>query len=102
MFKVTKWRTIIFYTLFIILTLFGSIKLLALDKYYVAQTNYSSIFEEEYVAPSDVELSFPEKKRNLIYIFAESMEASNVSIDNGGLVETAYTPNLEKLADAEC
>lgn len=97
-FKVTKWRTIIFYTLFIILTLFGSIKLLALDKYYVAQTNYSSIFEEEYVAPSDVELSFPEKKRNLIYIFAESMEASSVSIDNGGLVETAYTPNLEKLA----
>lgn len=99
LFKVTKWRKIIFYTIFIILTIISSIKLLALDKYWEAQHNYSSIFEKRYVIPSEVELEFPHKKRNLIYIFVESLEASNMSEANGGLVEETYTPRLEKMAN---
>ena len=97
-FKVTKLRQIIFYSLFVVVAIVGSIKLLALDKYYEAQTNYSVIFENKYISPDEVKLDFPEKKRNLIYIFVESLESSNMTIKNGGLVKKSYMPNLEKLA----
>ena len=39
----------------------------------------SAIFEEEYVDPDSVEIEFPEEKRNLIYIFLESMETTYFS-----------------------
>lgn len=97
-FKITKWHKIIFMGLFVVFSIVFSVKLLALDKYLEAQFNYSSIFEDEYVAPSEVDLKFPHKKRNLIYIVAESLETSNVAEKNGGLVKKSYTPNLEKLA----
>ena len=35
---------------------------------------YSDLYEKEYVDPRKVKLTFPEKKRNLIYIMLESME----------------------------
>ena len=36
----------------------------------------SNFFEANYVNPKEVELEFPKKKRNLIYIFSESMEST--------------------------
>ncbi len=38
------------------------------------QFEESSFIEDEYINPNDVELTFPEEKRNLIYIYLESME----------------------------
>lgn len=58
----------------------------------------SDLFEEEYVSPDDVEIKFPNKKRNLIYIFMESTEMSNVSKINGGTFDISIMPNLENLA----
>lgn len=58
----------------------------------------SDLFEEEYVSPDDVEIKFPNKKRNLIYIFMESTEMTNVSKINGGTFDVSIMPNLEKLA----
>ena len=45
----------------------------------------SNFIEEEYVSPRSVTLSFPEEKRNLIYIFVESGETSTQDAANGGL-----------------
>lgn len=46
----------------------------------------SSFFEENYVDPNEVEIVFPESKRNLIYIFLESMEATYFLENKGGSV----------------
>ena len=58
----------------------------------------TDLFKKYYVAPSNVEVTFPEKKKNLIYIFLESTEMSNVSQKNGGVFNNSIIPNLERIA----
>lgn len=58
----------------------------------------SDIFDKYYVDSSNVEISFPKGKNNLIYIFVESLESTNVSKSNGGVFEESIIPNLEILA----
>ena len=67
---------------------------------YVGNTIFASteIFDNYYVDASDVNITFPKDKRNLIYIFVESFETSNMSTENGGLFEESIIPNLEQLA----
>ena len=98
LFKVTKFRKVVCYILFVILSLYGSIKLVELDDYIKNITNESTIFEDYYVDGRKVEISFPSKKKNLIFLVVESLESSNVSIENGGVLEESISPNLEKLA----
>ena len=61
---------------------------------YVYNNLHSSTFiEENYVNPKDVKLVFPETKKNLIYIFLESMESTYINnLDND------YIPELSKIA----
>lgn len=66
---------------------------------YIKQQRSSSTFiKEQYVEPQDSLLTWPQKKRNLIYIFLESMEASYSSIENGGGFEEDLIPELTALA----
>ena len=58
----------------------------------------SLIFDEKYVDPNTVTITFPEEKRNLIYIFLESMETSYFSKEEGGALETNVIPELYDLA----
>ncbi|MDO4404634.1 MAG: LTA synthase family protein [Atopobiaceae bacterium] len=51
-----------------------------------------------YVNPSDVDIEFPEQKRNLIYIFLESMEMTYADEASGGAFEKNAIPQLTKLA----
>lgn len=61
---------------------------------------YAYLYEEDtfiqdhYIDPNSVTLTWPEKKRNLIYIFMESFEASSFSKELGGLNEHNLLPNL--------
>lgn len=66
--------------------------------YIANQVNTSSFIEEEYVDPENVEIQFPERKRNLIYIFLESMETTYYSKEDGGLSESDLIPEISKLA----
>lgn len=59
----------------------------------------STIYEDDYVDPKSVELTFPEKKRNLIYIFAESLETSYMSKDKGGSQNENLLPKLTEMLD---
>lgn len=58
----------------------------------------SSIYEDEYHNPEDVAITFPEQKRNLIYIYVESLETSYTSKDLGGALDRNLLPNLSQLA----
>lgn len=67
---------------------------------------YNSVFKNDdsdfirniYVDPRDVSIEFPEQKRNLIYVYMESMEMSFSDSENGGAFEDNYIPNLTNLA----
>lgn len=65
---------------------------LGITAYAKNQTTSSSFIEDNYVDPASVTLTFPEKKRNLIYIFLESMENTYSSEEYGG----AFPENVIK------
>lgn len=58
----------------------------------------SDFYEKEYVNPTKVKMTFPKEKKNLIYIFMESMESSYADKEDGGTMDDNYIPNLTKLA----
>ena len=64
------------------------------------QSTYSSFIDDNYVDPADVSLTFPEQKRNLIYIFLESMEMTYADKENGGAFDKNVIPELTELAQA--
>ena len=53
---------------------------------------------KNYVDPKNVEMKFPEKKRNLIFIFLESMETTYASTGDGGGFEQGCIPELVQIA----
>ncbi|MCB5953225.1 LTA synthase family protein [Enterococcus sp. BWT-B8] len=59
----------------------------------------STLFEKEYVDPKTVEIDFPEEKRNLIYIFVESLEGSYTSEKLGGTQPYNLLQELTDLTD---
>ncbi|MBR0367704.1 MAG: sulfatase-like hydrolase/transferase [Clostridia bacterium] len=66
--------------------------------YFKSLTQQSNFIAEEYVSPAKVKLTFPEQKRNLIYIYLESAETSTQDPANGGLMAENYIPELTQLA----
>lgn len=58
----------------------------------------SDFIEKEYVDLRDVQVTFPEKKRNLIYIYLESVENSYLSKELGGYMDVNLMPELTELA----
>lgn len=68
--------------------------------YVENQTTTSDFIKKEYVDPSTAQLTFPENKRNLIYIYCESMEMSFADKANGGARDENVIPRLTALAEA--
>ncbi|UTC66896.1 MULTISPECIES: LTA synthase family protein [unclassified Treponema] len=59
----------------------------------------TDLYEKNYIDPAKVEFSFPQKKRNLIILYLESMEISAVSKEFGGLSRYDLIPELRKIAE---
>ncbi|MDO4632950.1 MAG: LTA synthase family protein [Eubacteriales bacterium] len=53
---------------------------------------------DRFTATETVDLKFPEKKRNLIYIFLESMEVTFADEQSGGAFEKNVIPELTEIA----
>lgn len=71
---------------------------LGVGDYLKDQNTKSNFIEDEYVDPTDVEVVFPEQKRNLIYIFLESMETTYSDVDDGGAFDENVIPELTEIA----
>lgn len=56
-----------------------------------------SVYDRFYVDPRTAQLTFPEKKRNLIYLSVESLEKSLEAAVDGGGKATDVVPNLTAL-----
>lgn len=67
---------------------------LGFNSYLYNYNHYSKFIQENYVDPKKVKYTFPKKKRNLIYIYLESMESTYSNIKGDNLI-----PNLTKLAN---
>lgn len=74
------------------------VKATDIKEYISNQINNSKFIEEEYVNPKTAQLEFPEKKKNLIYIYLESMESTYYSIEDGGKSEQDLIPEISQLA----
>lgn len=90
----------IFYSfIMVIISIAYGIQVLKLVPYLKSQKEISSIFENHYIPANKIDLEFPKKKRNLIYIFLESMESSLMTKSSGGgLSNNTLIPELEELA----
>ena len=67
--------------------------------YVVDQLSDTTLYESYFVDPNAVTITFPEEKRNLIYIMLESMETSYLSENLGGAMEENLIRELYRLAD---
>lgn len=76
---------------------YGSHKL-NLSKVVKAYYSNSNYFDENYVDPRDVKMSFPSKKRNLIHIYLESIENTYLSKELGGYMNYNLMPELTELS----
>ncbi len=72
---------------------------MGVPEFVEAVAGTSDFIETHYVDPREVEITFPEKKRNLIYIFLESMENSYADKESGGVFDSNYIPELTDLAE---
>ncbi|WP_315601374.1 LTA synthase family protein [Treponema socranskii] len=69
--------------------------------YEVRKTpTHSDFYDKHYVDPASTRIAFPEKKRNLVVIFMESVESSFASIEEGGLFRENLIPGITSLAKA--
>ncbi|WP_139843899.1 LTA synthase family protein [Candidatus Enterococcus clewellii] len=96
--KQKKWTKLILPT--VVFSTFAASILLSVNTVGFAQVKLyfgqSSMIETEFVDAKNTNLAFPEQKRNLIYIFAESLEGSFTSEELGG---TQKNNLLQELTD---
>lgn len=69
-----------------------------LNEYIQSQILKSTFIEETYVDPAKVAITFPEEKRNLIYIYLESMEVTYMDCESGGAFDENFIPELTDIA----
>ncbi|WP_195839035.1 sulfatase-like hydrolase/transferase [Roseburia porci] len=63
----------------------------------------TTLYDDYYVDGRDIQLTFPEKKRNLVYIYLESMEMTYANRESGGAMMENYIPELTDIAlENEC
>ena len=74
---------------------------LNVNEWLAGQTEESTFIEDNYADPSRVKLTFPGQKRNLIYIYLESMETTYADPESGGAFPSNVIPELTALAMEE-
>ena len=83
---------------FFSLTLIDAWDSISLGSYLSSQLHSSKFIEENYVDPKGIELHFPEKKRNLIYIYMESTELTFMDKAHGGAFPDNLLPEMTALS----
>lgn len=66
--------------------------------YYNSRLEDSDFIDNNYVMPQYENISFPNNKRNLIYIYLESVETTFADKANGGAFDTNVIPELTQLS----
>ncbi len=96
--RMPLWPKIVYACIVFLLSVWWLLGSFYFTDYLKALSQASQVFEDHYVDPSKVTLAFPEKKRNLVYIYMESMENTLGSSAHGGQMKPSRIPELEELA----
>ncbi|MGM9604549.1 MAG: LTA synthase family protein [Faecousia sp.] len=80
------------------LLVYQAAEIVGLPQWLAGVGDFSRLIQEEYVPAEETSITFPEKKRNLIYIYLESMEATFCSVEQGGSMPECLIPELYDLA----
>lgn len=71
---------------------------LEVTDYVESQVTYSNFIDMNYVSPENVQITFPQEKRNLIHIYLESMETTFTDKAHGGAFSENVIPEITNLA----
>lgn len=85
-------------TIILIVSISNILRTTDIMTYIGNQINDSELIEKEYINPKQANIKFEEQKRNLIYIYLESMESTFYAKEEGGLAEKDLIPEISKLA----
>ena len=66
--------------------------------YLNEMANKTTFIEDNYVDPAETEITFPDKKRNLIFVYLESMEKTYADEKSGGAFKENVIPELTEIA----
>lgn len=97
--KDTRFVAIVLLTSLVINLIGGLLlyKQLCVGDYFYSRSQYSDFIEDNFVDGEDVVISFKEK-RNVIFIYLESMEITFSGKENGGATASDYIPELTRIA----
>ena len=98
LFPFPRWFAAIAAMVITLLMLWTAGNKVGLFEYLKAYNSTGQIYEDEYRDPENVKVTFPEEKRNLVYIMLESMETSYLSQELGGALPYNLIPELYDLA----
>ena len=90
-YKISVWMLIVSVAFFVVK--------LEVSRWVTASMTDSLFIEGLYVSPDEVEIKFPKEKRNLIYIFLESMENTYAEPGVGEKIIDDYIPELTQLKE---
>lgn len=76
-----------------------SFSMLEVPDYLKRLNNFSTIIEDYYVDGRNVEITFPEEKRNLIVLYVESLENTLIEAKSGGGWDYTVIPELKTIAE---
>lgn len=82
----------------LIISILAIFKVMGFDEFIKNRQESTDIYDQYYVDTNNVDIVFPEQKRNLIILYLESMESSLMSKENGGAFNKSRIPELETLA----
>ena len=94
-FALSLGLTSILSLILVLCQLFQSIPILKFA--YYQNFTESSFIKDNYVDPKTTKIIYPEQKRNLVYIYLESVENTFLDIDSGGAFEQNLMPEYTKL-----
>lgn len=96
--RIPRWIKLVYAIIAFLAGLWILLGSFHITEYLRSLSQTSQVFEQHYVDPRSVQLEFPAKKRNLVYIYMESMENTLASIEHGGQLDPSRIPELESLA----
>lgn len=95
-----KKHCLIFSACFMLLCVGYGCITLNIQRFALMQFTDSSFIKDHFVDSRTTKITFPSQKRNLIYIYLESMENTYFAKDQGGVQEVDLAPELYSLAES--
>lgn len=95
----TRLTALIISLILCIVLVYNSSNAMGFTQYLKDLFIQTTLYEDEYVNPDDVEITFPEEKQNIIIIYMESMETTFFAKEQGGALDYNVIPELYQLAE---